>query len=136
MTFKTQMKIHFDEADPAGIAFSGGLFTKIHRCYEDFIEALGEDPQKFFLEPELIYPLRRFEVDYHRPLLPLRTYDVEIGVIEISNSSFQLQYQVLAQGQSMAVFRSVHVAVNKADFQKTKISDSLRQNLEKFEIQQ
>ena len=118
MEFKTAMKIHFDEADPAGIAFSGGLFTKIHRCYEDFIAALDQDLEKFFLTPETIYPLRHFEAEYFAPLLPLKSYDVFIQVLKISDSSFQLQYKVGSSEKPKALFRSTHVAVKKQGFEK------------------
>lgn len=130
------MKIHFDEADPAGIAFSGGLFTKVHRCYEDFIAALDQDPKKFFLNPETLYPLRHFEGEYFQPMLPLENYDVFVGVIKISESSFQLEYRLGDQEKPRAKFRSTHVAVTKKDFSKTTIPDSLKQNLEKFVSQQ
>lgn len=136
MAFKTEMKIHFNDADPAGMAFSGGLFTKIHQCYENFIEALGEDPQEFFLKPEVIYPLRHFEGEYFRPLLPLQTYDIEIGSLKISQSSFTLQYDVKKDDQILAQFRSTHVAVQKTDFSKINLPEKLKSNLEKFVIQQ
>lgn len=136
MTFETHMKIHFDEADPAGIAFSGGLFTKIHRCYEDFIVALGQDPKQFFLTPEVIFPLRHFEAEYFAPLLPLETYPVHIGVQSMGESHFQLVYKVGPKDQPKALFRSVHVTVDKASFTKKPIPDDLKLSLEKFVISQ
>ncbi len=136
MEFTTQFKIHFDEADPAGIAFSGGLFTKVHRCYEDFVEALGQDASAFFLSPETLYPLLKFQADYHKPLLPLQNYEVKIGVVGLSTSSFTLQYRVTQGDESFATLTSVHVAVNKKTFQKTSIPEDLRVNLQKFELPQ
>lgn len=132
MAFETSMKIHFDEADPAGIAFSGGLFTKIHRCYEDFIAGIGEDPQQFFLKPDLIYPLRHFEGEYMAPLMPLQTYQVWIEVSKLSESSFSLQYTVGEKDKPRAQFRSTHVCVDKTTFKKSSIPEALRQKLEKF----
>ncbi len=136
MVFETEMKIHFDEADPAGIAFSGGLFTKIHRCYEDFVVALQQDPKAFFLDPEIIYPLRHFEGEYLQPLMPLESYPVSVEVCRLSTSSFQLQYSVGNQDKPRAVFRSTHVAVDRKTFSKVSIPTSLKQNLEKFVTQQ
>ncbi|MEM7647006.1 MAG: thioesterase family protein [Pseudomonadota bacterium] len=132
MAFETQLKIHFDEADPAGIAFSGHLFSKVHRCYEDFVEALNQDPKSFFLSPETIYPLRHYEGEYFKPLRPLEFYDVIIGVLKISESSFQLEYRIQNNREPMATFRSTHVAVNPKTFQKISIPKDLKQNLEKF----
>lgn len=126
------MKIHFDEADPAGIAFSAQLFTKAHHCFEEFIAGIGEDPKAFFLKPEMIYPIRHMEAEYFKPLLPLETYGVEIVVIKLSESSFQLEFQI----EDHCRLRSTHVCVEKASMTKSSIPASLRQNLEKFVSQQ
>ena len=135
MTFNTEIRIHFDEADPAGIAFSGEILTKMHRCYEEFIEALGLDPKEFFLSPKLIYPLRHVEVEYFKPLLPLSTYKVAIGVTKISDSSFQLQYNVQgSNGDRHCQLRSTHVCVDPAPMKKSDLPDPLRESLKKFVI--
>ena len=134
MSFETKIKIHFDEADPAGIAFSGGIFTKIHRCYEDFIEALNQDPKEFFLNPKVITPLRHVEVEYFRPLFPLETYDVMIDVLKLSESSFQLQFNIQRDGKTLSSVRSTHVCCLKDNMEKCPIPENLRQNLEKFVI--
>ena len=136
MSFETTMKIHFDEADPAGIAFSGGIFTKIHRCYEDFIVALKQDPQQFFLNPELIYPLRHIEAQYFYPLLPLQEYNVKIDVSRLSESSFQLQFDILKGEKIFCQVRSTHVCCQKSSMTKVAIPENLKQNLETIVIQQ
>ena len=136
MSFKTEISIHFDEADPAGIAFSGGVFTKMHRCYEEFITALGQNPQKFFLNPEVIFPLRHMEADYFAPLMPLEKYQVSIGVLKNSDTSFQLQYEISKGETKHCVVRSTHVCVDKSTMKKTAMPSDLKQNLETFVIPQ
>lgn len=136
MSFQTQIKIHFDEADPAGIAFSGGIFTKIHRCYEEFVEALGQNPTQFFLNPEIITPIRHIEADYLQPLLPLQKYDVQIGVLKLGESSFQLQFNVSKESKDLCVVRSTHVCCQKSTMKKCSIPKDLKENLEKFAIPQ
>lgn len=136
MVFETKIKVHFDEADPAGIAFSGGIFTKVHRCYEEFIVALDQDPQKFFLNPEMIYPLRHVESEYFRPLFPLQEYGVKVMVLRLSDSSFQLQFDICEEDQILCQVRSTHVCCDKKSMAKASIPENLKQNLEKFVIQQ
>ena len=132
MNFETTMKIHFDEADPAGIAFSGLLFTKAHRCFEEFVAALEQDPEKFFLNSEIIYPIRHIEVDFWGPLLPLHTYEVKIGVTHLGESSFQLTYDVNSGEKGLATLKSTHVCVEKANFQKRTIPTDLKESLKTF----
>ncbi len=131
MAHTTTMKIHFDEADPAGIAFSGGLFTKIHRCFEDFIEAMKIDPNEFFFNRDSIFPLRHNEAEYFKPLLPLKTYSVLISVLRISETSFQMEFKVMDQEVPHAVVRSTHVCCDSQTFTKKPIPDFLRGGLQK-----
>lgn len=132
MEFETKIKIHFDEADPAGIAFSGGIFTKMHRCYEEFIVALDQDPKQFFLNPSEIYPIRHMEAEYLRPLLPLNEYGVRMTVIKISDSSFQLEFRVANNGNDHCVVRSTHVCVDKSSMKKASLPSQLKESLQKF----
>lgn len=136
MGFQTKIKIHFDEADPAGIAFSGGLFTKLHRCYEEFIEALDQDPTQFFLNPTTLFPLRHVEAEYLGPLLPLKTYCVDIHVKKMGHSSFTLEFTVKDSQKVLARLHSTHVACNKLTMEKSPLPKELKENLEKFVIPQ
>lgn len=132
MVFKTQMKVHFDEADPAGIAFAGGLFTKMHRCFEEFVEALDQDPKEFFLAGGIVTPLRHIEVEYLGPLFPLETYPVEVSVVSISDSSFRLQFEVKKGPKTLSRLVSTHVCCEQATMAKCPVPTSLAENLKKF----
>jgi len=124
------MKIHFDEADPAGIAFAGNLFTKVHRCLEDFLEKYGA--RSFFLEGPLGYPLRHIEAEYFRPLEALKTYNVEISVKHIGESSFQLQFEVKSPTELSARLISTHVCCQKSDFKKNPLPQGLTDYLKNY----
>jgi acyl-CoA thioesterase FadM len=136
MSFKTQIKIHFDEADPAGIAFSGHIFTKVHRCYEEFIEELGQNPSHFFLKNEILVPIRHVEIDYLGPLLPFKSYPVVISVLKISTSSFQLQFSIFDGTKLMSKVKSTHVCCDKQSMEKCEIPSLLKESLQKFVIPQ
>lgn len=136
MHFTSKLKIHFDDCDPAGIAFSGGIFTKMHRCYEEFIAALGENPAEFFLNNDLIVPIRHFEAEYFLPMRPFQEYEVWTQVLRISTSSFQLQYEIKKSERVHAVVRSTHVFCTRATMTKSPIPLPLKENLEKFVVSQ
>ena len=137
MIFEQPFRVHFDEADPAGIAFSGVVFTKVHRVYEAFIEHLGQNPKSFFLNPEIIYPLRHMEAEYFGPLFPLENYVARVGVSKLSESSFSLEFTIGAgSDRPLCIVRSTHVCCLKEGMQKSSIPEDLRSNLQKFVIQQ
>ena len=132
MEFQTRIKIHFDEADPAGIAFAGHIFNKIHRCYEDFIETLGQDSRNFFMGTDLIYPIRSMEAQYLKPLLALNTYQMTLLVHSLSESGFQLQFDIKEKDQMFCQVRSTHVCCKKQEMKRTTLPEDLRQGLEKY----
>lgn len=132
MVFKTSTKIHFNEADPAGIAFSGGLFTKAHQCFEDFIAEITGEAESFFLGSEQIFPIRHMEADFFAPLLPLKEYAVSIRVLKLSDSNFQLGFYFGDDQKPNCVVRSVHVCCNKSNFKKAELPKPLKDRLENF----
>ncbi len=132
MEFQTRIKIHFDEADPAGMVFAGHIFNKIHRCYEEFIEALGQNSQKFFMGTDLIYPIRRMEAEYFKPLSVLNTYQTTIRVCSLSESAFQLQFDIKEKDHIFCQVRSIHVCCEKQKMKKTALPGDLRQKLELY----
>lgn len=96
------------------------------------------DPQKFFMDPDIIYPLRHMEADYFGPLFPLHDYQARVQVLKISDSSFTLQFDIEepTNQKVMCQVRSTHVCCLKEGMRKNSIPDDLRQSLEKFVIQQ
>ena len=130
--FQTQIKIHFDEVDPAGIVFAGHVFKKIHRCYEEFIETIGQNSQQFFMDSPLIHPIKHIEVEYFKPLLAFKTYQVTIMVKKISKSGFQLQFNIREKDQTFCQIHSIHVCCEKQKMKKTTLPKDLRQGLEKY----
>ena len=134
MEFQTQIKIHFDEVDPAGIAFAGHIFNKTHRCYEEFIEAIGQNVREFFTGSSFIYPIRHIEVEYLKPLFALKIYQVVIMVKRISESSFQLQFNIREKGETVSKVHSTHVCCEKEKMKKAALPKNLKQRLEKYLI--
>ena len=132
MEFQTRIKTHFDEADPAGIVFTGHIFNKIHRCYEDFIETLGQNRKDFFMGLDLIYPIRSLEAEYFKPLFVLQTYQVITTVSGLSESSFQLRSLIREKNQTLCQIRSTHVCCERQKMKKTTLPKDLRQELKKY----
>jgi acyl-CoA thioesterase FadM len=128
--FNTQITIHFDEADPAGIAFSAGLFTKMHRCFETFIA--GFDSQAYFFSDQWAYPIRHMEADYLKPLRPLKNYPVFIYVARLSDTSFEVVYQVGEETDIHAQVRSTHVCCARKGFRKSPIPQALSEYLKTY----
>ncbi|MCB0378385.1 MAG: thioesterase family protein [Bdellovibrionales bacterium] len=131
MAFRSQFRVHFEEADPAGIAFFGVVYNKVHHAYEDFLASMGIDLTAWFLNPEVITPIRGLTTNFTRPLLPLETYDIQVVVPSISEHSFQLRFTIEQEGQEHCQVTTTHVCVEKSKMKKITIPETLRLQLEK-----
>lgn len=92
--------------------------------------------EDFFLNPEVIYPIRHTETEFLAPLFPLKSYEVLIEVAKLGDSSFQLQFDIQKDGKSRALVRTTHVCCDKKTMKKKSIPSALRESLQKFETPQ
>lgn len=133
--FKTSVRIHFREADPAGILFFGNILGLTHDVFEQFIEAAGFKYSDWFERQDIIVPIRHSEVDFLAPFKPGYSYDVTASVVKISDSSFQVKYTYSSANGPHATVSMVHTYLNGKTKQKIQIPDGDRKRLEAFYTQ-
>lgn len=131
-TYKTKATIQFHQADPAGIMFFGHVFTLAHNAYEEFIRACGFAWKDWFSEPKFLVPIRHTEADYLRPFRAGETYEIEARVIEISSSSFKIQYDFQQGLNKHATVKIVHTSIDPKTFQKNNLSSSIITGLKPY----
>ena len=130
MAFQTQFRVHFDETDPAGIAFFAVIYSKIHRAYEAFLESMDVSLNSWFLHPEIIAPIRHIETDFYHPMVPFKDYLIQVEVSGISESTFQLQFHVKDQDTILATVKTVHTCCDKIKMTKEAIPPQLKSKLQ------
>lgn len=130
MAFTRQIKIHFDDADPAGICFYGNVFSKIHQVYEDFIEELDINAKEWFLNPKLIIPIRHTEANFLKPLFALESYQVQVSPINISDSSFRLLFVIGKKDENHCNIITTHTCFDPVKKEKRLLPDHLRKGLQ------
>ncbi len=133
--FRTKHRLHFRQADPAGIMFFAEAFQLAHDTYEEFLEYLGFSYQEWFTNPEWAVPIRTTEADYRRPMVPPHLYEIEVAVEDIGETSMALRYSFLREGELHAEVRLVHVFINKERHQKMAIPSRVRHALETYQRQ-
>ena len=136
MIFTHQTTIHFHDADPAGVLFFGRAFTLMHECYEKFIEHLGIPYDEWFASSEHVTPIANAEAQYKKPMLPSKTYDVKMKIIELRESVFKLETEFMDGEQLHCRIQTLHVFADRTTFKKTKIPQGyyslFKQALEKI----
>lgn len=127
--FKTTKKINFYDCDPAGILFYGRVYELCHSAYEELIASfnLKED---YWNNDEYVVPILKSEAHYHKPMKYGEIISIEVAVLNLKSSSFELEYELKnGAGEKCTVVRTVHVFVDKATWKKVQIKDKIKSGL-------
>ena len=130
--FRRPVTIRFDQADPAGVLFYARVLELAHHLYEEFVSAeLGVPWAEWFLDPSRAVPIRRAEAVYHRPLRPGRTYDAELRITALGESSFEATTRFLDRedAATCAETRVTHVFADLPRGRKLAIPSEVKSRL-------
>ncbi|HVO74410.1 MAG TPA: acyl-CoA thioesterase [Ignavibacteriaceae bacterium] len=123
--FVYKKKINFFDCDPAGILFYGRVYELCHSAYEAMIESfnLRED---YWTNENYAVPIISSEAKYLKPIKNGDEIMVEIKVLRLKTSSFELLYDCKnKKGESCASVKTVHVFIDKKNWTKTGMSNEL-----------
>lgn len=125
-SYKTKIKLH--QTDAAGVLFFADFFTIAHDCYEEFLSQEITTKQILHDQPFII-PVVHAEANYILPLTLSEQIEVRMTHSGSSESSFNLEYQIISErGEIAAEVKTVHAVVNKKTKSKVIIPE-LIQNL-------
>jgi YbgC/YbaW family acyl-CoA thioester hydrolase len=126
--FTLKDKIYFYDCDPAGILFYANIFKIAHKCYEEFLSDIS-DVRNFFFDDSVLLPIIHSEADYFNPLSAGEDIVINVFASVVKESSFELTYKLLRGGETCIIAKTVHVAVDKKSFAKTKLPEELKTKL-------
>jgi 1,4-dihydroxy-2-naphthoyl-CoA hydrolase len=89
--FINKTKIKFHDCDPAGILFYGRVYSLCHAAYEEMIESF-KLPYDYWANENFIVPIIKSEASYHKPMKYGDEISVEVEVVQLKDSSFELEY--------------------------------------------
>lgn len=124
-SWQVKKKIHFEMADPQGIAFFAHILTLAHQTLEDFFEDQGLNPKDYFQNPGFAFPIRATEASFESPLHPFLEINIHFLIPYIGTSSFKTNY-IMKQDKKIAANVSLHhVCINKKTGKSSPIPDFL-----------
>lgn len=112
--YRYTTRVRFHDADPAGIAFFGRLFTWCHDAYEELMRE-GGVPLHELVAGDVGLPLASASAEFSRPLPHGAALTVEVRVAELKPKGFTLEHTVLGEGgEPCARLMTAHVAFSRA----------------------
>jgi YbgC/YbaW family acyl-CoA thioester hydrolase len=127
--FRTETRVYFYDADPAGIIFYASIFRFAHSAYEDFMRNLNLEKDYFFND-EIVLPIIHTEADYINPIKVGEKLIISVIVSQLREKSFELSYNFSDENEKVrASAKTVHVCVNKNGFKKVSLPVTLYEKL-------
>jgi acyl-CoA thioesterase FadM len=132
--FRRTITIRFDEADARGILFYGRVQALAHRVFEDFVVSEVVDRwEDWFDSDQFLAPIKHAEATFHRPMRPGHSYDVELDVTKVGDSSFEVQTRFIdREGAEPVVCAEARIVKAMADprtWRKMSIPSAIRARL-------
>lgn len=122
-------RIHFFDADAAGVLFHGTYFNVCHSVFESYIASQNKY-HEYFSSSDFGFPIIHTEATYSAPLFPGEEVEINLSLIEIKNSSFSLLYKIKKQnGDIAAEIKIVIVSIEKKKWQKIALPPFVREML-------
>jgi 1,4-dihydroxy-2-naphthoyl-CoA hydrolase len=130
--FKVKRKIRFSDCDPAGILFFAKTMEFCHSAYEDLINSFNLDFD-YWNNESFAVPIKQVDANFLLAIKYNEEILIELKILEIRNSSFSIGYLIKnSKGEICLEAKTIHVFVNKLNWNKIEINSSVKENLSKF----
>ncbi len=109
--------VYFSDTDAAGVVYFASVLSMCHEAYEASLAAVGINLKTFFRNPEVAIPITQAEIDFYRPLFCGDRVTIPLNALPLSESEFQVTYQVLCATSADTCFATAktrHVCINPA----------------------
>lgn len=127
--FRTRFTLKFRDADPAQIMYFGNLVSFAHDAFEDFIVHAGYEYREWFSPDLHIVPIRHAEADFLSPFRPGLTYEIDVTVAQIRETSFQMKYVFHREGKTHGQVKMVHAVLDPKTKSKMPLPSVMRERL-------
>lgn len=128
MPYTYTRTIRLADTDAAGIVFFANYLTLCHEAYEDALTAAGLPVQEFIASGDVIVPISKSSVDYHRPLHCGDQVDIELKPTPLSENSFAIDYVITRVGPPAKIaarVRTEHVCTSRSKRERVPLSGKL-----------
>ena len=98
--FEVELRVHFHQADPAGVLFFGRASELINTAYEHLVESHGLSWPEHFGPGAHATPIVRLETDYHRPIRAGERVRAIVRTAHVGRRSFALRYRLEGRGDA------------------------------------
>jgi acyl-CoA thioester hydrolase len=130
---KTTLRVRFAETDGAGIVFHGNFFVYFEVARVEYVKRLGIDVRRWGEDFQAL--LAEVSCRFKSPARFEDVLEISIGVSEIKDRSFRMEYQIHNQetGGLVAEGHTVHVWLDPKTWKPMKLPSDLVQKIKELQ---
>lgn len=125
------LRVYYEDTDSGGIVFYANYLKFAERGRTEMLRAAGYENKALMEEQDILFVVRRVEVDY---LVPARLDDVltvKTGILELKNASFSVRQSIFCHEVLICSMDVILVCVTK-DARPVRMPEFMREKLMPF----
>ncbi len=113
MSFNYEYTIGLRDTDAAGVAYFASIISIFHIAYEASLIESEINLKSLINNSEVAVPIASVTANFLKPLFCGDRVTIELTPQSIDISTFEIQYQILAEGKLMATATTKHVVIDR-----------------------
>ncbi|MDX2083345.1 MAG: tol-pal system-associated acyl-CoA thioesterase [Rickettsiales bacterium] len=131
--FSAQFRVYYEDTDAGGVVYYANYLKFFERARTDFLRSLNITQSELAAKENLVFVVRRCEIDYASPARLDDIISVSVSVAEIRLTSILIEQEIKKSNQILSRLKVEIVCVSADNFRPKKIpahiSLSLNQNV-------
>ncbi len=141
MPFIYKRTVRFQETDAAGVVYFANILAICHEAYEASLAESGVNLQSFFCYPKIAIPITNVSADFFQPMFCGDRQTIQLMPRQISNSNFEINYEIYLEGNSTtqgevvacaAKATSQHVCIHTTERVRTSLPPDINRWLQQW----
>ncbi|RYJ13968.1 acyl-CoA thioesterase [Halogeometricum borinquense] len=127
--YESKLDVRFRDLDPVGHVNNAVYATYCEQAridyFQDVLKVEGSDVNTV---------LANVEINYRKPIEGLGELTIALGVSEVGNTSFEMEYELSFEDEVVATASSVQVVIDPETKEPAPIPNEWRERIENFDI--
>lgn len=130
MSFTWPVRIYYEDTDSGGVVYYANYLKFLERARTEWLRALGFEQTELLRDYNVLFVVRRVEVDYLRPARFDEALVVTVKVHGMGRSWMELDQAAIRDAEALVTARVKIVCVNGQSFRPVGIPPAIKEKME------
>lgn len=128
--FSQSYRIYYEDTDAQGVVYYANYLKFFERARTDYLRNIGISQSKLIAEENIIFVVRRCEIDYFRPAKLDDMLDIDVQIKEVTSTRIKMLQNASTNSKILTSLNVEIVCVDNINYRPTAIPQNLKQILE------